>query len=263
MQQQLIIIDSKDRSSQSISSSNFQYVMQSYGPYGVFGYRVNKVTIPFSWYTIVDQTFVITFDSVDYTIPVFEGQYNASQLANAIQSALDAVVGSGKLTFIFQTNGTNKYLIQSVNSGDTFILRFDENNLPANMQYKSVGIATGYATPKTLASPSLTPVNVLASPFAVNLSGPPNIYVKSPSLQIYTSSFFNQNADVVIQTIPVNVNPGEVIVWENTYPVGNFQQDPYRSNTIWQFSIVDEYNNVVNLNGLDWSIEIEVFYKFA
>ena len=219
MQRQLIIIDSKDRSTGT--SSAFTYYMAAYGPTSVFRYRVNKVTIPFSWYTVPPQTFRINYNAVNYTVSIAGGQYNANQLATVVQNALNTALGAGQMTFTFQNDGTNTFTFATVNPANSFTLHFEVNNL-LGQNYKSVGVAAGFVLPSNLISSG--PVNTLTSPYAVNLAGPPNIYVKSSSLQFYYSSFFNQNTSTVVQSIPVNVNPGDYIIWQNSYPVGDFSQ---------------------------------------
>lgn len=257
MQRQLVIIDSKDRSTGF--ASNFTYYLTGYSPTTVFKYRVNKVTIPFSWYTIIPQTFQVQYNGTYYTITIPGGQYNAQQLATQITNSFSAVIGGGTLVCTFTNDGTNNFVITSETSL-TFVLHFELNNLPSGQNYKSVGVAMGYVLPTNLMS-SATPVTVATSIYAINLSGPPNIYVKSSSLQIQYSSFFNLNASTVIQTVPVGTDTGNYIVWANTYPVGDFEQDPVKTVTNWDFQLVDEYNNLIDLRGLDWTIEIELWYR--
>jgi hypothetical protein len=95
----------------------------------------------------------------------------------------------------------------------------------------------------------------------VNLTSGPNIYIESQALQLYISSFMNQTYSSVVQAIPVNVNPGEFISWQNTYPV-NFTQDGKKSYNNFDFKLIDEYGTVIDLRGLDWSLVIEMFYNF-
>lgn len=255
---QLIIIDSKDRAAGT--SSNFTYNMGSYGPTQVYGYRVNKITIPFSWSTIPAQTFDILYNSVQYVVSIGGGQYNVFQLQAAVQLALNAAVGAGALLIAFNNDGTNSFTISTVNPLNTLVLQFNINNLAAQ-SYKSVGVAMGFATAENVNTATPTVANSFTSFYAINLTGPPNIYVKSSSLQVYTSSFFNKNPDCVVQSVPVNSPAASYIIWQNSVET-NFYQDPISSKTSWDMRLCDEYNNDVLLNGLDWTIEIQVYYKF-
>jgi hypothetical protein len=232
--------------------------MSGFGPSTVHHYRVNKITIPFSWYTIIPQSFEISYNGTPYIIPIFGGQYTAPQLATQITSSFNSVIGGGLVTCVFTNDGTNRFII-SCNPLDSFVLHFEVNNLPVGQNYKSVGVAIGFVQPTNLTLSS-TPVFSEQNTFAVNVTGPPNIYVKSSSLQIFYSSFFDRNPSTVIQTVPVGSNAGDYIVWQNTYPVGDFTQGPVKSVTNWDFQLVDEYNNYVDLRGIDWTIELEVYY---
>jgi hypothetical protein len=69
------------------------------------------------------------------------------------------------------------------------------------------------------------------------------------------------NADNVIQSIPVNVQAGNYIIWQNSVQT-DFAQAPSKSASSWDMKIVDEYNNLVDLQGLDWTIEIQIYYKY-
>lgn len=264
MQQQLIIINSKDRASGN--SGNFTYNMGYYGPSSAVFYRINKITIPFSWNTTIAQTFGITYNLAIhspsyYNISVPAGQYTPQTLVAALNTATAAAIGGGLALWSYTNNVFN---VSVTNVGNVMSLQWATNNLPPGQSYQSVGVQMGFVQenlnnfvnpiPETHSGTSFS------STFYPDLSGGGNIYVKSQSLQIYISSFFNQNVDDVIQSVPVQVNPSNWIIWQNAVPT-DFSLNPIRSLANFDFCLVDEWNNFLNLNGLDWTIELQIFYK--
>lgn len=259
MQPQLIVINSKDRASGT--ATNFGYVMKYYGTNSVDGFRINKISVPFSWYTIQSQSFEFIYDNISYTINVLPGQWTAVQLAAQLKSETDALIGINSVNWIWN-QGANTFTVSSLNPAKLFSFNFFAGTYPTNYYY-NIGVQMGFATPATLSGykPNLTGTNSFTSLYAVNLTGGANIYIKSQSLQLYITSFFNKIPDNVIQSVPVSVAPSDFIVWQNTIET-IFATNSSRPMSTFDFQLVDEYNTPLDLRGLDWTLELQIFYKF-
>jgi len=255
LKSQLLIINSKDRTSGTVS--NFNYSMKYYGTELVQGYRVNKITIPFSWYTVVNQSFTLTRNAVDHIIYVDPGQWSAIQLAANIQARLETDVGVGLVKFSW-ASGSNTFTFESLDV-NVLTLKFDEAHISAptpSNNYLNFGVLTGFVLPSDI---SVHPTGLdITGQYAVNLAGTPNVYVKSQSLQLYGTSYFQRVSDNVIQSVPVDVNVGNYIVWQNSVAT-IFKNDDTRMLGNYDLQLVDEWNNLVDLRGLDWVIEIQIY----
>jgi hypothetical protein len=252
----LIIVDSKDRANPAgTTTSNFTYNMEYYGPNSVKGMRVNKITIPFSWNPVLAQTFVLTIGGTPANIVIPAGQWTNQQMASLIQAQITADFPSSLATFTWSP-GSNLFTFTS--PSNPYELNFTGATLHL---YQNIGYMMGFFGLQS------SPIIISASPGSSssviypNLSGGPNVYVQSQKLQLYDSCFFQTVRGSVIQSVPVNVNVGNYIVWQNSietvFPLVNSQ--PYSN---FDFKLIDDYGNEVLLNGLDWVIELQFFYDF-
>jgi hypothetical protein len=252
---QLVIIDSKDRvNPTSSTSSSFQYNLMYYGPTNIDSIRINKITIPFSWNPILAQTFVITIGGTPATITVPAGQWTEQQLASLIQAQITADFPSSGATLIF-TPGQNVFTFTSPSAA------YELNFTNTQNLYQNIGYMMGFFGLQSSPIIISGTAGATSSVIYPNLSGGPNIYVKSQKLQLYNTSFFNLIPDNVIQSIPVNAPVGNYIIWQNSVET-RFEMNNSQFQANYDFMLVDEYDNYVNLQGLDWTIEIQFFYKF-
>lgn len=254
---QLLIVNSKDRAVGT--PTNFQYCFSATQPQDVKGFRVNKVTVPFSWYTVIGQTFQISYNGTPHTATIAGGQYTVNQLVTVLQDATDAAVGAGLLVWSYES-GIDVFNLAIVSGVNTFSLNFGVSDIPSTLLYKSIGLVVGFVTAQNV-STSIGPLASYTSPYAPNLTGMPNIYVKSQTLQTYENPFFNKLLSTVICVVPVNVNVSNYIVFEN--PLSTvFANDTNKSLGMIDFQLVDEYDTPVDLRGLDWTVEIECYRDF-
>ena len=72
----LLVINSKDRASGV--AENFTYNFQFAGLSKVRNFRINKISIPFSWFPVVAQTFRVSWNGTAFTIPVTAGMPTGS-----------------------------------------------------------------------------------------------------------------------------------------------------------------------------------------
>lgn len=222
----LVIINSKDRISGT--PSNFRYELTK-NKLNVKSFRINKVTVPFSWYNQPRQTF--TVNTILFTLP--EGSYSIYSLISALHSEVQGTFPNFTITYNADTN--------KVSIHDTIALTIVFNG--------RLGQQLGFEN-------SIGPSVSLTSTNTVNLALTSNIYIYSQSLSTYMTSFFQRRQDNIIQNIPVAVNTFNYVVWQNQLET-TFALD---SQNLFNFDIklLDDYGSVIELNGQNIIIEIQI-----
>ena len=153
----------------------------------------------------------------------------------AVLNAID-----NKITFTL-TNSTGKYHIDS-----NFIFSVLNSSTLlkiiggiSNTTYNAVAVNNKY---------------VLNFPFAVNLLGTKNIYIKCnlilENLQTKT------NDSQTLKSIPVNVPPFGLILYNNNENIETLVKNSQIDNL--NIEIVDDDDNLINFNNIDWAICIEL-----
>jgi len=241
MKPTILIVNSKDRISGT--STNFNYQIKYYGKEEIQSYRIGKVTIPYSYYNIKRQFFTFRYNNVLYDIEVPAGNYTAQSLATFLQNELSTQTSAAVTVTYSQL--TNRFSVV-VSSPNVFSFDFED---PIEYNY-SVQKALGFANiiPNTS---TYTSVN------SANLNCSDNLYIRSRTLSYYTPSIFQTQRDQVIQLVPILVNPFNFIFYENQQEI-NFPSD-YRSLSTFDIQLIDDYGNIIDLNGLDWTFEIQIY----
>lgn len=236
----LVIINSKDKASGT--SSNFTYNLQYTGMTRIRQYRLNKIVIPYSWYNIQDQVILMTVNGGGpITVDIDAGSYTAQTLATYMQNKLTS---AGGITFTVTYNQNQNTYTISVTNPNIFTLLF---TYPYN--YKNLGVQMGFGT-DTPNQESVT------SSSAVNLSITNSVYLGSSSLRLYAQSYFQKVQYNIVQHVPVNVNSFNYITWQNSFATF-FDCNENTSITNFDFQILDDYGNTLDLRGLDVIIELE------
>lgn len=222
----LVIVNSKDRISGT--PSNFRYELTK-NKLNVKSFRINKVTVPFSWYNQPRQTF--TVNTILFTLA--EGSYSIYSLISALHSEVQGTFPNFTITYNADKN--------KVSINDTIALTIVFNG--------RLGQQLGFEN-------SIGPSVSLTSTNTVNLALTSNIYIYSQSLSTYMTSFFQKKQDNIIQNIPVAVNTFNYVVWQNQMET-MFALD---SQNLFNFDIrlLDDYGSVIELNGQNIIIEIQI-----
>ncbi len=222
----LVIINSKDRISGT--ATDFRYEL-SKNKIGVKSFRINKISLPYSWYNQVQQIFTINL--INYVLPA--GSYTVYSLINKIHSLVQGDFPSFTITY---DSDTNKVTIA--------------NNILTTIDFQGrLGQQLGFTT-------EIGPAFESTSENTVNLSLTSNIYIYSQTLSTYMTSYFQKKQDNIIQNIPVSVNSFNYVVWQNQMET-MFALD---SQNLFNFDIkvIDDFGEVINLNGQNIIIEIQI-----
>lgn len=241
MKPTLLIVNSKDRISGT--STDFNYQIKYYGREEVQSYRIGKITIPYSFYNLKRQFFIFKYNGINFDIELPAGNYSAQSLATFLQTTLSAETSASILVSYSTT--TNKFSVSAL-SPNTIQFEFEDP------------VEYNYSLQKALGFPNLTTiVSLYVSPNCANLNASDNLYIFSQSLSFYTPSIFQSQRANVIQLVPILVNPFNFIFYENQQQI-NFPTD-FQTISTFDVKLIDDYGNTVDLNGLDWTFEIQLF----
>ena len=192
--------------------------------------------IPYSFYIINETNNVINLviASINHFLTIPVGNYNAFTLLTILNTI------DNKITFSLN-NSNGKY---SINSNFIFSV-LNSSTLTkiiggeSNTTYNAVPINNAY---------------VLNFPFAVNLLGTRNIYIKCNLILENLQTKTNDNQ--TLKSIPVNVPPFGLILYNNIENIESLVKNSQIDNL--NIEIYDDDNNLINMNNQDWSITLEL-----
>lgn len=249
----LIIVDSKDRINGD--SGNFIYSPQTLGLSNVKKFRINKVSVPYSFYSILDQTFQVTVGTTSYVVTVLGGNYTAFQIATILQNTINGEIGGGLIVTYDQTSNNFNFF-----NSNSLPMQFNFNfgSLPDSYIQYNVGVQIGYITANN-PNEVLPPSNNIFTKYAANMSATTNIYLRSNALSVYYMSYFRGQKNNVVASVPVNVNAYNWIIYSEFSPL-YFDFDGQTLNQI-DMQFLDDSGNVIDFRGLNPIIEIDVVFQ--
>lgn len=245
----LIIVDAQQRITGT--SSNFTYSPAVIGINKVKRFRISKVSVPYSFYTIINQFIEITYNSNVFYVSILAGSYSAYQLATELQNNINVELGGGFTVLYHQA--INKFQIIGPSN---FQINF--NTAATNYENYSVGVQMGFVLPTNMAE-VLPASNDVYSKYAVDMSATTNIYLKSNALSMYYTSYFLTKKDSIVASIPVNVNPYNWIIYSEFTPT-MFDFDDQQLNQI-DFTFLDDSGNILDFRGLNPVVEIQIVFS--
>lgn len=253
-----LYINSKNRTNLNKSSSDFSISITPYGLKNIRSYNIKNVSIPYSFYTTsytnnsgqAGQYFsVLSQDGFTLRTILLEfGNYSYNDICTILTDRLNTSGLPTGYTVSFNTYN-NKFTIS--HATETFDLNWFSGQYQDQPDYKKLSYVMGFE------NINLTNQQSYTSQFCSNLSGGMNIYLKSGALSYMLTSYFENKSDTVVYTIPVNTNPSGIINIYDAQTIFQYNGTNY-INTL-DFQLVDEHNNIVDLNGLDWSFTLVFF----
>jgi hypothetical protein len=197
---------------------------------------VLNAQFPVSFYIIDDTNNVLSYteNSVPKTITIPIGNYNGNQMVTALNTGF-ADNGSNVVPILNSQNGILNFLITG-GSSYTFL---------STSTIKSI---LGFSS-------DITDTNLITMPFQLNLLGKKKIFINSNNLR--NSAFTSKSLSSVqtIATIPVDKPPYEMISYVS---VSDLEKNILfnRSLDVLDIQIVDEDNNYINFQNINWSITL-------
>jgi hypothetical protein len=232
--------------------------------------KIIEIQIPFSFYVFnnSNNTFLLSeqggVTNAVVTIPI--GNYNSTTLATQLATSLNAA-GSTTYTVTFSgaasTPSTGKFSISSAaGAGNPFTLTFGAN--ADDTGAKNPRLFLGFNGGANV-SDSVTPT--LVAPNVALISGPNYLYLNSKFLGPATTTLLPRGAVSLgsgtagpqLAKIPINVQPGGTIYWQDPNPLMWF---PLHNMTLLtQFDLYITVGNlatpsVTRLNGLSFSVKL-------
>lgn len=207
----------------------------------ITGFNLSDYYIPNSSYIVnsFNYQFLVTYNAVNYVISITRQNYNATQLATELQTQLNTIAAVFTVTYNTQTN---KFSFSS--SALAFVFNFTD--------YPRCARLLGFENTATTSSTSLTAPNcsrILISPYytIVIAELPTTNYQKKG-----TSTF----------TINNNYNAGIVASPVANDLINNFYKlpDPISCSKL-SVQLLDSDYNLVDLNGMSWFCEIQLFHS--
>lgn len=226
--------------------------------------KILEVQIPFSFYVFnnSNNTFLLTDSTVTnavVTIPI--GNYSTNTMIDQLKISLELVSGNTyTITYsgMGETPSTQKFkIVSSDNTGFSFIF--------------GTAIDTGITNPRLFlgfdAGINASTGNTLNAPNVALVSGPNYLYLNSkflgpPCTNLLPRGAVNLGAGTAgpqLAKIPINVQPGGVIYWNDENPLMWFPLE--NLNLISQFDLYITVGNnnrpsVTRLNGLSFSVKL-------
>jgi len=197
---------------------------------------VLNAQFPVSFYIIDDTNNILNYlqNSVQKIITVPIGNYNGNQMVSILNSSFTAN-GSGITTSLNSNTGILNFLIT-----DSISYRFQSSST-----IKSI---LGFSS-------SITSSTLITMPYQLNLLGIKKIFINSNHLK--NSAFTSKSFSSVqtIATIPVDQPPYSMI---NYTSVSDLERNILfnRSLDVIDIQIVDDDNEYVNFQNINWSITI-------
>ena len=230
--------------------------------------KIIEVQIPFSWYVfnsrnssflLYEENQLVTSSTV--SLPI--GNFTTAQVAANLAAALTSASLNARTYTVTYSSTTLKFTITSnatLNFSFEFGLPTNSGNVNPRLY---IGFPGGITTSVSLTVPTMVAPNVAL------VSGPNYLYVNSQTLGQLTNIYlpkgaFNLsggNAGPQIAKIPVNVQSGGIIYWQEPDPEKWFDLE-----NLNQLSMVDFYLTLGNtttqiplqLNGLGFSLKLGV-----
>lgn len=205
---------------------------------------VDKIEIPFTCYVINSNNNVLTFNGGTVVVTIPAGNYNVSSIISELDALLLAAFPLQNPT-VDISDTTSKL---SITMSASFTID----------AYNPLAVTPSTASPLLGFSTSATGTTVTANNI-INIYGTNYI--------ILTSQYFADRLDKTIlypnnlypnaiMSVPVDVNPGDLIFGTSDYPIRLSSTYNINNIDIIDIQLNDDSGNIIDLNGLDWSMHV-------
>ena len=258
-----IYIDSRFKSSDSVSDSNFKIDLPQnlVMPAGT-GFYIDHISIPCSWYPITSgfnnnlyvelydppQEFVPNATSVTKKITIEEGNYTVTDFASKLQDGINSAFSTDGFTVTCQFNyATNTITITRTSVEREWAILTD-----------SEIIEKGYSQPQSLNNVMNNRVptvnNVSFKTGYINLFPIRNLYLVASGLGSFNTMSISGERSI-IKKIPVNVGYGDMIFDQSLVGI-DYLDCSHQTLSRLSFQLKDVFGNLVDLHGHHWSFSI-------
>lgn len=244
-------INSSKNNIQSGTSDNFTYnvVLPADVLKKINSVSVSSVTIPKSFYQINENnnTFIISENNVDINITLIAGNYSLQQWFTALSSSLTTA----------SLNGITYTVSFQYNNVDNGIMKITSSNavLPISLKIGNSSICGVLGFDRN--SINNFSSGVLLSSYVINLNESDMVYLNSNCVNSYYNDATNQSSNTLcIIYTGSYVNYSYVSQY---FDIITNMKKFYNKNGVFNFYLVDENNDPINLHGVDLSFTINFF----
>jgi hypothetical protein len=210
--------------------------------------NVKQAVIPFSWYNVneTNNKLNMLIGGVNmYSLSIPFGNYNINQLISYLSSQISLFPGNDKALTIAYSIQTNKLTFTQIHH----TLRL----LATSTCFELLGFNEGTQYDATNTSGT---IYVLNSVNGINLFVVRQVYIASDNFILNNVNASNPNDSNILASVCVTGNPNSVIQYENTTTRHLIHH--LNNITNLQIKLLDQDGDLLNLNGVNWSITLEL-----
>ena len=227
------------------TSSDFQYEVIIPPDMAVDTACVLSMTIPKSFYLVRDRfnQVNVTIDGVPYLVTVPPGNYSAKTFLTVFSGLLNAL-GQGTFTMT-RDEITGKYTYTYTGTASSLSFDLDSPSL--------LGHQMGFPEVSSTAFENSTGVFRLVSTNVLDFVGTSTLFLHSDMVSDSTS--------ILQEVYTDNTVPFSNIVYNCKFPAMYSKTLSTKTSTVFRFSITDEHNDEVFLNGQDICVTLLLYKK--
>lgn len=230
----------------------------------VLGVKLISAQIPFSYYVFNSRNNTFTLTSTGggpFTVTIPVGNYTVTSLAVALAAAMNAVNPGGAYSVTYSAT-TGRFTITSGTGGYSFTLTFTDPGLLLDEGPGALSPRLWIGFP---AGASTSTAGSLTAPYVANVTGPTYLLVlASLGARIAKNvrvNGLNSEDPPVLAKIPVNVNPGGLILFNDPSESYAFDMsDSFLQEMEFSLHFGDS-NLPVEMNGQPWSLVLQILTK--
>ena len=219
---------------------NFKSILHEQDNIDYVTVGILNAQLPVSFYTVnyTNNTLIFIYGGDTYTIAITRGNYNSNSLITELVNQF-LLVG-------FAMTITTSRITGIMTFTSTSAIAFSFGGLSTIFSILGFVFSTTYN--------SVT--NKIIAPYPLNLLGIKRLQINSSALSTNTYDSTTLGVSSNMASVPVNVASFGLIDYVNTS--NSFPILTAKNVTYIDIQIVDENRNLVNFNGIDWTITIQL-----
>lgn len=231
----MFVFHSKDKDTNS--SSNSDLIFKKVNLQKVSYFKIEYIHLFYSWYNISSSSNQIRINNSS-TVSVTPGSYDSNTLATALQTALQVVDATFTCTY---SATTNKFTIAR---STVFTMNLSSSLFTMKRQL-------GFNSTSDTASATSQ-----VSDSCINIHNGNSITFHSDILGKALNNKFSDVRSDFVMSIPINVNPGDIIYYQPTTDNIYKFNEPINISEHVTFIFKDIDSNTIDLNGTHWEMKI-------
>lgn len=231
----MLTVNSKDR----VSGTSGNFLIKNMRFRKVTSFKIDYISLPYSWYNINSNNNQIMING-STVVTITSGQYNATSLASALQTALQAVDATFTVTY---STITGMYTIAR---STVFVLNLSSASFTMRRQL-------GFNAKSDTASA----ISQTSDSYA-NLQNSNSISLHCELLAKFLDDIITDFRTDYLLSIPIDQNPGNLIVYRPAVDTIYNLREPIYADEM-TFSLRDIDQNIISLNGCEWEMKLVFF----